>query len=108
MPVPLSMLMIPKKQINIFYTIVNDELSVRATEDLVRHVQNELSKDPVKADKKKKLNMDFEELSGQLSKVLEAKVQFRINEKGRGKIVIPFESNDEMERIISVFDKLNG
>ena len=98
----------PKKQINIFYTIVNDELSVRATEDLVRHVQNELSKDPVKADKKKKLNMDFEELSGQLSKVLEAKVQFRINEKGRGKIVIPFESNDEMERIISVFDKLNG
>ncbi len=52
--------------------------------------------------------MDFEELSGQLSKVLEAKVQFRINEKGKGKIVIPFESSDEMERIISVFDKLNG
>jgi ParB family transcriptional regulator, chromosome partitioning protein len=97
-----------RKQINVFYKIVDEELSVRATEDLVRHVQNESSKDPEKAGKKKKLNMDFEELSGQLSKVLEAKVQFRINEKGKGKIVIPFESSDEMERIISVFDKLNG
>lgn len=97
-----------RKQINVFYKIVDEELSVRATEDLVRHVQNESSKDPEKAEKKKKLNIDFEELSGQLSKVLEAKVQFRINEKGKGKIVIPFESSDEMERIISVFDKLNG
>jgi ParB family transcriptional regulator, chromosome partitioning protein len=98
----------PKRQINVFYTIINDELSVRATEELVRHVQNESSKDPVKAEKKKKLNTDFEELSGQLSKVFETKVQFRINEKGKGKIVIPFESGDEMERIIGLFDKLNG
>ena len=98
----------PKKQIDVFYTVINDDLSVRATEDLVRHIQNALSKDPVKAEKKNKLNTDFEELSGQLSKVFNAKVQFRINEKGRGKIVIPFESGDEMERIIGLFDKLNG
>ena len=98
----------PKKQIDVFYTVINDDLSVRATEDLVRHIQNALSKDPVKAEKKNKLNTDFEELSGQQSKVFNAKVQFRINEKGRGKIVIPFESGDEMERIIGLFDKLNG
>jgi len=98
----------PKKQIDVFYTVINDDLSVRATEDLVRHIQNTLSKDPVKAEKKNKLNTDFEELSGQLSKVFNAKVQFRINEKGKGKIVIPFESGDEMERIIGLFDKLNG
>jgi len=98
----------PKKQINIFYSVINDELSVRATEDLVRHIQNASVKDPVKAEKKKKLNIDFSELSGQLSKVFATKVQFRINEKGKGKIVIPFESDDEMERIIGLFDKLNG
>ena len=98
----------PKKQIDVFYTVINDDLSVRATEDQVRHIQNTLSKDPVKAEKKNKLNTDFEELSGQLSKVFNAKVQFRINEKGKGKIVIPFESGDEMERIIGLFDKLNG
>jgi len=98
----------PQKQINIFYSVINEDLSVRATEDLVRHTQNALSKDPAKAEKKVKLNNDFEVLSGQLSKVFNAKVQFRINEKGRGKIVIPFESGDEMERIIGLFDKLNG
>jgi ParB family transcriptional regulator, chromosome partitioning protein len=98
----------PKKQINVFYTVINDDLSVRATEELVRQIQNTSSKDPVKAEKKMKLNADFEELSGQLSKVLETKVQFRINEKGKGKIVIPFESGDEMERIVGLFDKLNG
>jgi len=98
----------PQKQINIFYSVINEDLSVRATEDLVRHIQNALSKDPAKAEKKVKLNNDFEALSGQLSKVFNTKVQFRINEKGRGKIVIPFESDDEMERIIGLFDKLNG
>jgi ParB family transcriptional regulator, chromosome partitioning protein len=98
----------PQKQINVFYTVINDDLSVRATEDLVRHIQNALTKDPVKAEKKVRLNNDFEELSGQLSKVFKARVQFRINEKGKGKIVIPFESGDEMERIIGLFDKLNS
>jgi ParB family transcriptional regulator, chromosome partitioning protein len=98
----------PQKQINVFYTVINEDLSVRATEDMVRHIQNALTKDPAKAEKKVKLNNDFDELSGQLSKVFKAKVQFRINEKGKGKIVIPFESGDEMERIIGLFDKLNG
>ncbi len=98
----------PKKQINVFYTIINDDLSVRAAEDLVRHIQNEASKDPVRAEKKKRLNMDFAELSSQLSTLFATKVQFRINEKGKGKIVIPFETDGEMERIISLFDKLNG
>mgnify|MGYP007005270451 CR=1 FL=1 len=27
--------------------------------------------------------------------------------KGKGKIVIPFKSDDELERIIAIFDKLN-
>jgi ParB family chromosome partitioning protein len=34
-------------------------------------------------------------------------VNFRINELGKGKIVIPFENPEEMERILGVFDRLN-
>ena len=97
----------PKRQIDIFYHIINEDLSVRATEDLVRHVQAEASKDPARAEKKKKLNTEFDELAGQLSTLFSTPVQFRINEKGRGKIVIPFADGDEMERIISMLDKLN-
>ena len=97
----------PAKQINVFYHIIEEDLSVRATEDLVRHLQSAAAKDPAKIEKKKKLNTEFEELSKQLSTLFNSEVQFRINERGRGKIVIPFADSDEMERIIGLLDKLN-
>jgi len=98
----------PQKQINVFYHIIEEDLSVRATEDLVRHIQTEAAKDSSKTDKRKKITREYEELSDQLTKLFGAEVQFRINEKGRGKIVIPFGNSDEMERIIGLLDRLNG
>jgi ParB family chromosome partitioning protein len=96
-----------KKQINAYYKIIEGELSVRQTEDLVRHLQTELVRDPERLEKKKKLNNDYSRLSEHLNKIFESKVNFRINEAGKGKIVIPFESPEEMERILGVFDRLN-
>jgi ParB family transcriptional regulator, chromosome partitioning protein len=98
----------PKKQINIYYKIVDGELSVRQAEELVRLLQSEKIKDPEKVEKKKQLISDFGQLSDHLNKIFSAKVNFRINEKGKGKIVIAFESPDEMERILGIFDKLNS
>ncbi len=97
----------PGKQINIFYHIIEEDLSVRATEELVRHLQSPSVKDPVKVEKKKRLKTEFDELARQLSSLFRSEVQFRINDKGRGKIVIPFDDSDEMERIIALLDKLN-
>jgi ParB family chromosome partitioning protein len=96
-----------KKQINAYYKIIEGELSVRQTEDLVRHLQTELVRDPERLEKKKKLNNDYSRLTEHLNKIFESKVNFRINEAGKGKIVIPFESPEEMERILGVFDRLN-
>jgi len=98
----------PKKQINVYYQIIDGQLSVRQAEELVRHLQTEKTKDPGKVEKKKKLNDDFTQLSDHLNKLFSAKVNFRINEKGKGKIVIPFETTEEMERILGVFDRLNS
>jgi ParB family chromosome partitioning protein len=97
-----------KRQITVYYKIVDGELSVRQAEELVRQLQTEKLKDPDKAEKKKKLNEDFVQLSDHLNKLFSAKVNFRINDKGKGKIVIPFETPEEMERILGVFDKLNS
>jgi ParB family chromosome partitioning protein len=97
----------PARQINVFYHIIEEDLSVRATEELVRHLQSSSSKDPARVEKKKRLNTEFEEVARQLSSLFQSEVQFRINERGRGKIVIPFGDNDEMERIIGLLDKLN-
>ncbi|MBI5010391.1 MAG: ParB/RepB/Spo0J family partition protein, partial [Bacteroidia bacterium] len=98
----------PKQQIEVYYKIIDGDLSVRQAEDLVRHLQSEKIKDPEKAEKKKKLNDDYNQLSEHLNKLFSAKVNFRINEKGKGKIVIAFDTPDEMERILGVFDRLNS
>ena len=97
-----------KQQISVYYKIIDGELSVRQAEELVRHLQTEKIKDPEKVEKKKKLNEDFIQLSDHLNKLFESKVNFRINEKGKGKIVITFETPEEMERILGVFDRLNS
>jgi len=97
----------PKKQINVYYKIVDGDLSVRQAEELVRQLQSG-TKDPSKTDRKKKLNEDFKQLSGHLDRIFSAKVNFRINEQGKGKIVIPFENPEEMERILGIFDRLNS
>jgi ParB family transcriptional regulator, chromosome partitioning protein len=96
-----------KKQIKVYYKIIDDDLSVRSTEELVRTLQSENLKDHSKTDKKKKLNEEFIQLSDHLEKIFSTKVNFRINEKGVGKIVIQFDNPDEMERILGVFDRLN-
>lgn len=98
----------PKKQISVYYKIVDGDLSVRQAEEIVRELQSETVKDPEKLERKKKLNQDFAQLSEHLNKIFSAKVNFRINELGKGKIVIPFENPEEMERILGIFDRLNS
>jgi ParB family chromosome partitioning protein len=98
----------PKKQINIYYKIIDGELSVRQAEELVRQLQSEKIKNPEKQERKQKLNQDFSRLSEHLGSIFVAKVNFRINEQGKGKIVIPFDNPDEMERILGIFDRLNS
>lgn len=98
----------PKLQMDVYYRIVDGDLSVRQVEELVRHLQSAGIKDPVKREKRKKLNEDFLQLSEHLNRIFSTKVNFRINEQGKGKIVIPFENPEEMERILGVFDRLNN
>ena len=98
----------PKKQINVYYKIVDGDLSVRQAEKLVRDMQADRTRDPEKHEKKIKLNEDFVQLKNHLNRIFSANVNFRINEQGKGKIVIPFENPEEMERILGIFDRLNS
>lgn len=98
----------PKKQIDIYYKIIEGDLSVRQVEELVRELNSDKKKDPRKIERKKKLNDDFIQLTDHLNRIFSSKVSFRINEHGKGKIVIPFENPEEMERILGVFDRLNS
>ena len=98
----------PKTQMDVYYRIVDGDLSVRQVEELVRLLQSAKIKDPATRERKKKLNDDFSQLSEHLNRIFSTRVNFRINEQGKGKIVIPFENPEEMERILGVFDRLNS
>lgn len=98
----------PHSQIKMFYRIREDDLSVRQTEEMVRKVQQQGTDLPRRNAQRQKPGVEYQELQKHLSGFFESPVQFRLNEKGRGKIVIPFESTDELERIIGIFDRLNS
>jgi len=94
-------------QIDLFFKIIDDGLSVRKTEALA----NKYSKAEIKTDKQPKTDIEikpYQELATQLSGFLSSKVELQRTNKGAGKIIIPFGSDDELERILGIFDKLKA
>jgi ParB family chromosome partitioning protein len=94
----------PKEQLKIYNKIITQELSVRKVEEIARKLNGE--KDTI-IEKPNTISIDYEKLKDHLQKFFNSKVQFKRNNNGVGKIVIPFDSDDDLERIIAIFDKLN-
>ena len=93
-------------QLMIFEQILKYDFSVRKTEDIVREIKEEKTETP-----KKRIPQtvsEFETLKEQLSDFFKTKVEFKINNKGKGKIVIPFNSNNDLGEIIAILDKLEN
>jgi len=96
----------PHDQLKLFYKIIEEELSVRKAEELARKLEQDLrNKAKVQTTHKNK-QQPYDELKNQLSDFFSAKVTFQHSNNGSGKIVIPFRSDDELERIIGIFDRL--
>ncbi|MDO5571832.1 MAG: ParB/RepB/Spo0J family partition protein [Bacteroidales bacterium] len=97
----------PEAQLAIYEEILKNNYSVRAVEDMVRNfLAGEISLKEETADNKAKLPEEYNLLKSHLSKFFNTKIQFTCNDKGKGKISIPFKSEEELERIIGIFDKL--
>jgi ParB family chromosome partitioning protein len=93
-----------KGRIKIFNQIVKNDLSVRKVEELVRELANGEEKKK-KEKKKDELPTEYEDLRQQLSNFFKTNIQFSRGNNGKGKIVIPFRSDDELEKIVNVLDK---
>ncbi len=94
----------PKDQLKIFNKIIHQGLSVRKVEEMVRKLSEKQEAQPEKTDI---VHRDYDKLKDHLQKFFSSNVEFRRNNKGAGKIVIPFSSDIDLERIIAIFDKLN-
>src|SRR5690606_5565202 len=89
-----------KDQIAIYEKIVSDGISVRETEKLVKSFKNE--EDPSALEKKKGAKVVPTYVSQGLEAIkdhLAAKVDITTSPQGKGKIVIPFHSEEEFKRI---------
>ena len=84
-----------KNQLTIYAKVVKDKLSVRQTEELVKAL-----KEGSTATKTKKETPRFiKESVSELNSFFGNKVAINCNEKGKGKITIPFNSEEDFKRI---------
>ena len=98
----------PAQQIRLFKEIQKNGYSVRQVEELVKTAKDhdEASSSKKGSAGKKSLPAEFNVLQKRLSDFFNTKVEMSCSAKGRGKISIPFSSEEELERIINMFDKL--
>ncbi|MDD5183881.1 MAG: ParB/RepB/Spo0J family partition protein [Paludibacter sp.] len=98
----------PAAQLRMYESIVQNDYTVRKVEELVRlfletgsfETKQKAPENPVKALK------EFDDLKTQLSRLFGTKVQFVCNPEGKGKISIPFSSDEELARLMELFDKI--
>jgi ParB family transcriptional regulator, chromosome partitioning protein len=97
----------PKSQLKIYGLIIDQELSVRKVEEMVRKLsQEQYNEDTIK--ESVIVPKEYDDLKKHLQNFFNSKIEFKRDTKGSGKIVIPFSSDDDLERIIAIFDKLNA
>ena len=101
----------PKLQVKVYEEILTHGYSVRKVEEIVKALSvGEAVKSGSRkiATKQAKLPEEFNLLKQQLSGFFNTKVQLTCSEKGKGKISIPFNNEEELERIIGIFDTLKN
>ena len=98
----------PSMQIKLFKEIMKHNYSVRKVEEMVNLLKN--GDDVQTATKtlrgKTALPEEYEALKNRMAEKLAVKVQMSCSAKGKGKITIPFASDEELERIIMQLDKV--
>ena len=99
----------PKLQVKMYREIVENGYSVRRVEELVKSLtQGEVVNVGGKklTPKRTKLPEEYNLLKQQLSGFFKAKVQLTCSPKGKGKISIPFNNEEDLERIMALFDMM--
>ncbi len=92
----------PATQIYIHQLVVQNDLSVRKTEEMVRDVQQNAVKKEGK--QPEQLAYNLQKVQDDLASKFSTKVRLKINSQGKGAIEIPFLSEDDLSRILEMFD----
>lgn len=100
----------PSAQIKMFKEVQKNNYSVRKVEEMVQMLKNggDIQTAKKAAATKARLPEEFNTLRKRLSDLFQAKVQMSYSPKGKGRISITFNNEEELERIMNTIDKIKN
>lgn len=94
-----------EQQYNLAMRIFDEKLSVRDTEKIVKELQK-----PKKEEKKKEVDTQmkviYQQLEERIKSIVGTKVSIQHKNKNKGKIEIEYYSQEELERLIDLFESI--
>ncbi len=99
----------PKQQLKLYGEILDQGLSVRRVEELAKaynQADSQGSEPAAEKPARSKAAGEFEQLKRHLSAAFQTRVQFTCNKDGKGKITFPFANDQELEKLLALFDSM--
>lgn len=90
-------------QLEVYEKVLAESLSVRETEKLVKQIQSSGSVDE-KSKATPKVPKEIKESVKGFSSYFGAKVDVKMSKKGNGKVIIPFSSKEDFERLTKLIE----
>ena len=96
----------PSQQIKLFREVQQQQLSVRKVEELVQALKNgdDVKTARGKIASKSQLPEEFNILKDRLAQFFQTKVQMSYSPKGKGKITLQFDNEEQLENIMNILD----
>lgn len=96
----------PSQQIKLFKEVQQQQYSVRKVEELIQSLKsgNDVKTAKGKIAAKAQLPEEFNILKERLAQFFQAKVQMTYSPKGKGKISIQFDNEEQLEQIMNALD----
>ena len=92
------------KQLFVYQEIIDKDLSVRMAEILVRNIQEQIKPKKGKG-VGKQLDFQYQKIEDDLASRFSTRVRLNLkNSRGKGAIEIPFDSEDDLSRILELLD----
>ncbi len=92
----------PTLQLKLYERIIKEGLSVRKVEELAKSMREEKPEKP----QRENTTHDFDLLKNHLTAKFKTPVAFACDRNGKGKITFSFKNEDELDRLIRIFDEI--
>lgn len=100
----------PKIQLKLYQRILKEELSVRAVEELGRRLSDADSADAdtTKPERKDTRSADLDILEREFAAYFPVPVKVSRNKSGKGSVTFKFTSDDELVKLVQIFERLKN